>query len=149
MTANPYRRRQQGFTHLLWVGLMPAGVHLGLTVLLGFEAEGSVAMLFMTAMSAWAVGAFLSKKGYGPVVSPLAAAWLPAVAAGRHWYWSLDMPSPGGCAQSFFRLLGWNDAPITPAVAVIMAAFGAAGWGFMRFDRWYEKKTGHSLFEER
>lgn len=34
------------------------------------------------------------------------------------------------------------------ALAAVAAASAAPGWLFMRFDSWYEKRTGRSLFDE-
>lgn len=149
MSGDPYRLRQKRVAHLLWLGLMPAGVHLFFTVIFGLEAETSGFMLFSAVVSAGSIGAFLFKRRYGPVETALAAAWPAVLASWRHWYWSLGMPSPGGSAQGLVRTFGWPDAPSAAAVAAVLVPFGAAGWLFMRFDRWYEMKTGCSLFEER
>lgn len=148
MSANPYRLRQKRFAHLIYLGLLPAGVHAFFTLIFGLEADTSGFMLFTAVMAAGAAGAFLGKLKYGPAVSALAAAWPSVLAAWRHWHWSLGMPSPGGSAQAMVRGLGWPDAPMPEAVACVLIPFGAAGWAFMRFDRWYESKTGRSLFEE-
>lgn len=128
---------------------MPPGVHLFLTFLIGGEAESSGFMLFAGMMAAAATGAFLAKKGYGPVGSSVAAAWPTVLAAWRHWHWSLDMPSPGGAAQTLIRSLVWSDASVAASVACVLTPMGAAGWLIMRFDSRYKKRTGHSFFEER
>lgn len=128
---------------------MPAGVHAFFILIFGLEADTSGFMLFSAVMSAGAVGAFLFKRRYGPVESSLAAVWPAVLASWRQWHWSLGMTSPGGSAQGLVRTFGWPDAPMTAAVAAVLVPFGAAGWLFMRFDRWHEMKTGRSLFEER
>lgn len=148
MKNDPYRLRQKRFAHLLRLGLLPAGVHLFLTLLFGIEADTSGVMLMMAIMAALAVGVLLAKLEYGLIVSALAAVWPTVLAAWRRWHWSLDMHSPGGAAQTVVRFCGWPDAPAAAALAAVLIPFGALGWLLKHFDRWYEKKTGRSLFEE-
>lgn len=148
MKKDPQGLPERGFSHFLFLGLMPAGVHLFFTVIIALDVDSSGMMLIMSIMAAGAVGAILSKKKYGPIESALAAAWPSVLFAWRRWHWTLDMPSPGGAAQSLVRALGWSDASVPAAVAVLLIPVGAAGWGLRDFNRWYEKKTGRPFFEE-
>lgn len=147
MSENPYRLRQENFAHILWLVLMPAGMHIAATVLMGLEIESSLAMMLLSAAAAGFAGAYVCKRGYPLVAAPFAAAWPVVMAAHWHWHWGLGMASPGASSQQIVRSLGWRDASMTASVGVLMGAAGAAGWGAMRFERWYKKKTGRPLFE--
>ncbi len=148
MSETSYRLKQEQFAHFLWLGLMPSALHAGFALFVGEEGETSLAMVFSASMAAAFSGRFLGKRGYGPVVSALVSAW-PIVAA-THWhgYWAVGLSSPGGACQQIVRRLGWSDASATEAVAVLIPAFGAAGWLANRFERWYKKKTGRPLLDE-
>jgi len=127
---------------------MPFCVHAFVTFFFALEADSSGMMLFCAMFASAAAGAFLSKRGYDPVTSAAAAGWPAVLGAWKRAYWAVDLPSPGGAAQGLARSFGWPDPQVSAAVASVLAASGLAGWLFMRFDRWYEKKTGRSLFEE-
>lgn len=148
MSGDPYRLRQENFAHVLWLGLLPLGLHFATTVFFGLEAETAFAMLLSAALAAFFSGAYLGKKGYGAPAAALAAAWPAVLASHWRWHWAAGLSSPGSAAQSLVRVFGWTDASMTAAVAVITVAAGGAGWLGKRFDRWYKRKTGRSLFEE-
>lgn len=148
MSDERYRVRQELFAHVLWLGGMPPAVHLLFGFMFGAEAESSLVMLLASLFSAACVGAFLSKKGYGLVAATLGALWPLVPASLGHWHWNAGMPAPGASAQALARSFGWTGASMTAALSALAAAAGAAGWLFMLFDRWYKRKTGHSLFEE-
>lgn len=148
MSENGYALRQRWFSHFLWLGAMPAAVHLLFALLFGSEADTSAFMLFGSLATAACVGMFLSKKSYGAAVSMLAAVWPVVPASLGHWHWAAGMASPGGSAQALVRWAGWTDASMTASLAALSAAAAGAGWAFMLFDRFYKRKTGHSLFEE-
>lgn len=111
-----------------YLGLMPPFVHACATILFGLEAEGSTHMLFSAVMAAGATGMFLRKARYGLVLAALSGAWPGALAAWRHWYWALGMPSPGGAAQSLAGALGWTGASAGEAVGALLIPCGAVGW---------------------
>lgn len=140
MSQDPYRLRQRNFAHALWLVLLPPCAHIFFVLFIGAEADRSSLMLFSSILAAMSVGAYLHKKGYGPFVSPLAAAWPAVLAVDRQWFWTVDMHSPGGAAQAVARALGWADASATEAMAAFMVACGGAGWLFSRIDVWYEKR---------
>lgn len=132
MSKNPFSALAGWPRDVLYLGLMPPFVHACSTVLFGLEAEGSFHMLFSAVMAAGSTGLFLRKSRYGWILAALSGAWPGVLAAWRHWYWALDMPSPGGAAQSLVGLLGWSDAPVPAAVAVVLLPWGVVGW-FWRF----------------
>ena len=140
MKPNPFAGRQKAFRHLVWLGGMPVCVHAFFVVFFGLEAETAGFMLFATVLAAASCGAFLSKAGYGPLASALAAGWPSDIAIWGHWHWGLGMPSPGGSAQSWARMLGWPEPSMTGALAALLLAAGGAGWLFSRTDRWYKGK---------
>ena len=148
MNDNPYRLKQARFAHFLWLVLMPAASHGGFTLAVGMEAETSFAMLLSSVLAAAFAGGYLGKKGYGAAPASLASAWPAVLAAHGRWHWALGMSSPGGSAQNLVRALGWSQASMTEAVAVVMVVSGAAGWLAKSFDRWYKRKTGRSLINE-
>ncbi len=113
---------------------MPPFVHATCALLFGLEAEGSMHMLFSVVMAALSTGIFLRKLKYGWVWAAFSGAWPGALATSGHWYWALDMPSPGGSAQFLVGLLGWNGAPGAAAVAVVLVPCGAGGWLFARYN---------------
>jgi hypothetical protein len=112
---------------------MPPFVHICSAVIWGSEAEGSTHMLFSAVMAAGATGMFLRVLKYGRFAAAVSGAWPAALAVARHWYWRLDMPSPGGSTQSLVRYLGWADAPASASVAVVLIPFGVVGW-MWRFE---------------
>lgn len=132
MSKNPFRAWPGWLRDVVSLGLMPPFVHVCATVLFGLEAEGSTHMLFSSVMAAWATGLFLRKSRYGWILAALSGAWPAVLAAWRHWYWDLGMPSPGGSAQALVRLLGWTDASAAEAIAVVLVPWGAIGW-FWKF----------------
>lgn len=134
MKNDPYRLRQKWFVHVLFLVLLPPFVHACAAVLFGLEAEGSAQMLFSVVLAAVSTGIFLRKARYGWLAAALSGAWPGVLGASRHWYWTLDMPSPGGSAQSLVRLLGWTDVSAAAAVAVLLLPCGAAGWLFARYN---------------
>ncbi|MBI2385445.1 MAG: hypothetical protein HYV14_05455 [Elusimicrobia bacterium] len=97
-------------------------------VLFGLEAEGSTHMLFASIMAAGSTGMFLRKLRYGWILAAFSGAWPGVLAAWRHWYWDLGMPSPGGSAQALVQALGWADASVAAAIAVVLLPCGAVGW---------------------
>jgi hypothetical protein len=107
---------------------MPPFVHVCSTAIFGLEAEGSAHMLFASVMAAGSTGIFLRVLRYGRFAAALSGAWPAVIAASRHWYWTLGMPSPGGSAQSLVRFLGWTDASVAASVAVVLIPCGVAGW---------------------
>lgn len=141
MSQDPYRLRQREFVHALWLALFPPCVHLFFVLFIGAEADRSSLMLGASVIAAVTVGGWLHKKGYGPFASALAAAWPAVLAVHRQWFWVVDMHSPGGASQAVARALGWEDPSATEAMAVLMAAFGGAGWLGVSFDAWRARRA--------
>jgi hypothetical protein len=132
----------------IYLGLVPVCVHGALNLFFGLEAEGSAVILFAGMMSAGIVGGYLATERFNVVESSLAAAWPSWLAGWRHWQWSLDMPAPGGAAQSLVGVFGWKEAPMPWALGAVLVTCGALGWLFGRFNQTYKRKTGRSLFDE-
>lgn len=128
MTKTPFKEWPGWLRHVWFLGLMPPFVHACATVLFGLEADGSTQMLFSSMMAAGATGMFLRKARYGWVLAAVSGPWPASLAAWRHWYWTLDAPSPGGAAQFLVRSLGWTDASAAEAVAAVLLPCAAAGW---------------------
>ena len=128
MSKNPFKAWSRGVQNVLYLGFMPPFVHVCATVIFGLEADDSTQMLFSAALAAWATGVFLRKLKYRPVAAAFSGAWPAVLAASRHWYWMVDMPSPGGSAQALVRILGWTDASVSASVAVVLIPCGAIGW---------------------
>jgi hypothetical protein len=139
---------QPPYVRAVYLGLAPVCVHGVLNLFFGVEAEGPAVILFAGMMSAAFVGGFLATKKFNIVEASLAAAWPSWLAGWRHWHWSLDMPAPGGAAQSLVETFGWREPPMPAALGAVLVSCGALGWLFMRGNRRYKRKTGHSLFEE-
>ena len=132
--------------HLVYLGVIPAFVHAFATLTFAFEAELSIVILIAAMIASALVGGFLFRQGYHPVVPVVVSGWPTVLASWQRLHWAMNMPSPGGSAQSIARSFGWNDAPVPAAVAAVLAASGLAGWLFMLFECWYKKKMGHSIF---
>lgn len=128
MSKNPFKAWPGWLQDVLYLGLLPPFVHVCATVLFGLEAEGSASMLFSSVLAAGATGMFLRKLRYPWVLAALSGAWPGVLAAWRHWYWDLGMPSPGGSAQALVRSLGWADASAASAVAAVLIPCGVVGW---------------------
>lgn len=148
MSQASYARKKELFRHALWLGVMPAAVYLFFALLLGSDADTSAFILFGSLFTTAITGGLLGGKGYPLVVSAPAAVWPVLPASAGHWFWALGFASPGPSSQALVRALGWTDASMTAALVVLSAASACAGWTFMLFNRWYKRKTGHSLFEE-
>lgn len=148
MSASSYAWKGEALQHALWLGAMPAAVYFFFALLFGSEADTSGFMLFGSLFTTAFAGSLLSKKGYALAVSAPAAAWPVVPASLGRWHWALGFASPGPSAQSIVRGLGWADASMTAALVSLSLGAACAGWTFMLFDRWYKRKTGHSLFEE-
>lgn len=128
MSKSPFKALPGWLRDVVYLGLLPPFVHVCATVLFGLEAEGSAYMLFSSIMAAGATGMFLRKSRYAWFLGALSGAWPASLATWRRWYWALDMPSPGGAAQSLVGSLGWSDASAAMAVGVVLVPCGAIGW---------------------
>lgn len=137
------------YIRTVYLGVVPVCVHAALNLFFCLEAEGSAMVLFAGMMSAAVCGGFLALKRFNILEASLAAAWPSWLAGWRHWHWSLDMPAPGGAAQSLVGVLGWKEPPMPWALGAVLIVCGGLGWLAMAGDRLYKRKTGHSLFEER
>jgi hypothetical protein len=122
--------------------------HLLLVFMIGMEADTSGEVVCAVILAAGGMGLFSCKLGHGLLFTMLAAAWPSALFGWRRWYWSMDMHPPGGAAQALVALTGWIEAPAPLALAAVAAAASLPGWLLMRFDRWNEKRTGRSMFDE-
>lgn len=106
-------------------------------------------MVFLTALiPAFAIGAIAEKARYPIWEAVFAAAWFPVVMTGTKWYWALGMPSAGGAGARMLKLLTGIENEATLGVAVFMVLAGATGFSMMRFDRWWIRKFGYSIFDE-
>jgi len=126
----------------VWLIAAPALAQLFLLLLIGLEADSSTEVLISLILSSGGIGAMLSVLGYGLPATALASAWMPALFAWRHWYWALDMHSPGGSAQWIVGSLGWRDAAAPRAVAAVCAASAAGAWLVLRLGGGLMRRAG-------
>lgn len=132
----------------VWLVAAPVGIHCVVVFMVGWDVDSSGAVLAAVVIAAAVTGFVLGKGGYGPIGAALASAYPPALFAWTHLYWTLDMHSPGGAAQSLVEWAGWRGASAPLALAAVAAASAAPGWGLMRFDGWWQRRTGRSLFDD-
>lgn len=132
----------------LWLLVVPFAIHLLMSFMFGMEADTSGELLIAVMLASASTGAALAKKGFGPVEAAAAGAWPPALFAWRHWYWAMDMHSPGGAAQWMVGGFGWAGASATLATAAVAGACALPGWALMRVDAWHERRTGRSFFDD-
>lgn len=124
-----------------WVVVLPAVIHLFMSVLIGMEADSSLVVLFGVLFASGFSGLFLASMGYDAFTTAVGASWLPVLFTWRHWYWGMDMHSPGGASQDLVSALGWRSSHAALAVGAVCATCGVAGWAVARVTRWNSKRT--------
>jgi hypothetical protein len=120
---------------------LPAVVHLLMAFFIGLEADSSGVVLMGVIFGAGFTGLFLASMGYEALTTAVGAAWLPMLFTWRHWYWGMDMHSPGGASQNMVAALGWKSSHAALAVGAVCAACGVVGWVVVRLTRWNEQRT--------
>ena len=132
----------------LVLGALPVLLNAFFLFIMLAEAENSWEIFGVSMLAAGGAGLAGGQRGYGAPATFLAAVWLPALMTWKRTYWALGMPSPGGTAQSLLRWAAAVEAPAWAAVALELGLCALAGWALMRFDRFWTKRTGRSLFDE-
>jgi hypothetical protein len=129
--------------------VLPLVLH-GFLALLALVEADETWMVFTTALiPAFALGSIAEKMRYPLWEAVFAASWFPTLMTWTKWYWAIGMPSAGGAGARLLHLVTGIQNEATIGVAVFMAAAGAAGFALMRYDRWWTRKFGYSIFEER
>ena len=125
----------------LWVVAAPAAVHLFMALVIGLEADSSVVVLLGVVFASGFSGFLLALMGYEPLTTAVGASWLPVLFTWRHWYWGMDMHSPGGASQDLVSALGWKSSHAALAVGAVCSACGVAAWLAAQFAHWSAKRS--------